>query len=117
MTLFRSQQKSVGPQGDCNIGCDQPMVNASGPRGSSAAAFDCLARAARDVEAHGLKLAFVSTAALLSGCIGLTEPPGQHPTDVNGIQNDQGKIVMLSRSICVLSVSLIQKVSLFQPCR
>ena len=66
------------------------MVNASGPRGSAAAAFDCLARAARDVEAHGLKLAFVSTAALLSGCIGLTEPPGQHPTDVNGIQNDQG---------------------------
>ena len=66
------------------------MVNASGPRGSAAAAFDCLARAALDVEAHGLKLAFVSSAAPLSGCIALTEPPGQHPTDVNGIQNDRG---------------------------
>ena len=57
--------------GSCIIGCEGPGPNPSGPPGSPEAALDCVSRAARDLDALGLKLAL-------------------HPTDINGIQNDRG---------------------------
>ena len=43
--------------GSCVIGCEGPGPDPSGPPGSPEAALDCVSRAARDLDALGLKLA------------------------------------------------------------
>ena len=53
--------------GDGNIGCTGDDPDASGPKGSAEQAFDCLARAAKDLQKLDLKLAFHPTDVTASG--------------------------------------------------